>query len=75
MKGYLTVQEVAEKWGVTVRQVQILCKQERIAGAERMGKIWVIPEDAPKPTRNKAKTVKAADGKDVEFRNKDLPMQ
>ena len=75
MKGYLTVQEVAEKWGVTVRQVQILCKQERIVGAERMGKIWVIPEDASKPTRNKAKTVKAATGKDVEFRNKDLPMQ
>ena len=39
MNGYLTAQEVAEKWGVTVRQVQILCKEERIAGAERMGKI------------------------------------
>lgn len=58
MKGYLTAQEVAGKWGITVRQVQILCKEERIAGAERMGKIWVIPEDAPKPTRNKAKTAK-----------------
>lgn len=59
MKGYMTAQEVAEKWGITVRQVQILCKEERIIGAERMGKIWVIPENAPKPTRNKTKTVKS----------------
>ena len=60
MKGYMTAQETAEKWGGTVRQVQILCKEERIAGAERMGKIWIIPEDAPKPTRNKAKSMKIA---------------
>ena len=39
MKGYMTAQETAEKWGVTVRQMQIICKEERIAGAERMGKI------------------------------------
>jgi hypothetical protein len=58
MKGYLTAQEVAGKWGITVRQVQILCKEERIVGAERIGKIWIIPENAPKPTRNKAKTAK-----------------
>ena len=60
MKGYMTAQETAEKWGVTVRQVQILCKEERIAGAERMGKIWIIPEDAPTPTRNKARSMKIA---------------
>ena len=55
MNGYITAQEAADKWGITVRQVQILCKDQRIEGAERMGKIWVIPETAPKPTRNKAK--------------------
>ena len=60
MNGYITSQEAADKWGITVRQVQILCKDQRIAGSERMGKIWVIPEDAPKPTRNKAKTAKVA---------------
>ena len=54
----MTAQETAEKWGITVRQVQILCKEERIAGAERMGKIWIIPEDATKPTRNRAKSMK-----------------
>ena len=51
MNGYITVQEAAEKWGVTPRQVQILCKEERIIGATRMGRIWVIPENAEKPTK------------------------
>lgn len=48
----MTVQEAAEKWGVTPRQVQILCKENRIAGAARMSRIWVIPENAEKPTHN-----------------------
>ena len=28
VNGYITVQEAAEKWGVTPRQVQILCKEQ-----------------------------------------------
>lgn len=51
MNGYITVQEAAEKWGVTPRQVQILCKENRIAGASRMSRIWIIPESAEKPTK------------------------
>ncbi len=50
MNGYVTVQEAAEKWGVTPRQVQILCKENRIEGAMRMSRIWIIPENAKKPT-------------------------
>lgn len=53
MNGYITVQEAAEKWSVTPRQVQILCKENRIAGATRMSRIWVIPENAEKPTNGK----------------------
>ena len=53
MNGYMTVQEAAEKWGVTPRQVQILCKKNRVAGAMRMSRIWVIPENAEKPTSDK----------------------
>ena len=30
VNGYITVQEAAEKWSVTPRQVQILCKENRI---------------------------------------------
>lgn len=53
MNGYITVQEAAEKWGVTPRQVQSLCKENRIVGAMRMSRIWIIPEDAQKPTNSK----------------------
>ncbi|EPF27667.1 DNA-binding protein [Treponema medium] len=53
MNGYITVQEAAEKWGVTPRQVQILCKENRIAGTMRMSRIWIIPENAQKPTNTK----------------------
>ena len=42
MNGYITAQEAAEKWNVTPRQVQILCKQGRIKGAEMMSRIWII---------------------------------
>ena len=54
MIGYITVQEAAEKWGrKPPRQVQILCKENRIAGATRMSRIWIIPENAEKPTNDK----------------------
>jgi len=49
MNGYITVQEAAVKWGITPRQVQILCKSNRIDGATRMSRIWIIPENAEKP--------------------------
>ena len=50
MQGYLSVQEAAQKWGVTPRQVQILCKESRIDGASKISNVWVIPSDADKPT-------------------------
>ena len=53
MNGYITVQEAAEKWGVTPRQVQILCKTNQIPGATRLSRIWIIPEKAEKPTNEK----------------------
>lgn len=55
MKGFITVQDAADKWGITPRQVQILCKDNRIEGASRMSRIWIIPESAEKPTADKRK--------------------
>lgn len=51
LNGYITAQEAAKKRGVTSRQVQILCKENRIPGASRMSRIWIIPENAEKPTK------------------------
>lgn len=33
MIEYITTCEAAEKWGITVRRVQLLCSQGRIEGA------------------------------------------
>lgn len=55
MNGFITVQEAADKWGITPRQVQILCKAGRIDGATRMSRIWIIPDKAEKPTAYKRK--------------------
>lgn len=45
----MTTKEVAEKWGVTPRQVQLLCAKGRVPGAVRFGNAWVIPKNAQKP--------------------------
>ena len=50
MDGYMTAFEAAEKWGVTQRQVQILCNNNRVDGAMRMSRMWIIPRNAEKPT-------------------------
>ena len=57
MNGYITVEEAARKWGVSSRQVQILCKENRVEGAMRMSRIWIIPENAPKPTVSRTQNV------------------
>jgi len=51
---YITVKEAAQKWGVTARRVQALCSQNRIKGAYRFGRSWMIPERAVLPSSAKA---------------------
>ena len=51
MKGYVTAEEMAERWNVSVRQVQLLCQNGKIENSSKFGGAWVIPEDTPKPTR------------------------
>ena len=55
MHGYMTVEEAAKKWGVTDRQVQIWCKDERLKGATKLSRIWIIPDMAKKPTADRKK--------------------
>lgn len=45
----MTTKETAEKWGISLRQVQLLCANGRIPGAIRFGHVWVVPVDAEKP--------------------------
>ena len=55
---YLSVKQTAEKWGITSRRLQILCSQDRIKGAMRIGNYWAIPSDAVKPTDQRIKSGK-----------------
>ena len=48
---YLSVAEMADKWGVSQRSVRNYCAQGRINDAKLIGKIWNIPENAQKPER------------------------
>ncbi len=47
--GFLSAKEAAEKWSISQRRVAILCAEDRISGAMRVGNMWVIPEEAQKP--------------------------
>lgn len=49
MEGYMTTKEAAEKWKICVRQVQNLCKLERIEGVQRVGTNYLIPKNASRP--------------------------
>lgn len=49
---YLSVKEMAEKWGVSERSVRNYCAQGRVPGAFLTGKIWNIPDNAQKPERS-----------------------
>ena len=46
---YVSCAEVAAKWGISERRVQKLCEGERIPGAVKFSRIWLIPKDAEKP--------------------------
>lgn len=53
---FLSVAEIAKKWGMSDRSVRNYCAQGRLKGAFLTGKTWNIPEDALKPEReNKTK--------------------
>lgn len=46
---YMSITQAAEKWGITQRRIQVLCKEKRVPGAIRIGYVWAIPADAEKP--------------------------
>lgn len=49
IKGYMTAAELAKKWNISVRRVQILCSSGEIDGAVKFGRSWAIPEDVERP--------------------------
>ncbi len=54
--GYLSIKQTSEKWNISVRWINDLCKNGRIPGATKIGSFWVIPEDAEKPKDARVKS-------------------
>jgi len=52
---YLTVKEAGEKWGIGSRMVTLYCVAGRIEGAQKIGNLWLVPKDAPKPADGRRK--------------------
>ena len=55
---YLSVKDTAERWGISIRRIQILCKENRVPGAFRVGNTWAIPADSEKPRDERVKNGK-----------------
>lgn len=55
---YLSIKQTSEKWGISTRRIQILCVEERIPGAIKIGSFWAIPENAEKPKDERVKSGK-----------------
>lgn len=53
---YLSIKQTSEKWGISVRRIQVLCAEDRIPGATKIGSFWVIPADAKKPADERIKS-------------------
>ena len=56
---YMTLKGAAEKWGVTPRRANYYCAGGRIPGAEKKGRVWLIPKDAEKPVDGRTKQGRA----------------
>lgn len=55
---YLSISQMAEKWGLGARRIQTLCVEGRIPGATKIGSYWAIPADSEKPKDARIKSGK-----------------
>lgn len=55
---YIAVKEAAQKWGISIRRVQYLCKHNMIPNTVHFGKAWSIPKESEKPMDGRCKAQK-----------------
>jgi hypothetical protein len=50
-KGYtmLTLKQIAALWGVSPGRVRQFIKENRVPGAQKIGRDWLIPKGTPFP--------------------------
>lgn len=52
---YLSIHDISKKWHMKERKVTAFCRENRIAGARKVGKTWLIPSDALAPLDKRTK--------------------
>ena len=57
---YCSIRQISDKWGISVRRIQVLCVEKRIPGAVKIGYSWAIPANAEKPKDASVKSGKYA---------------
>lgn len=45
----ISASDYAKKHGKSVEQIKVLCRNNKIKGARKFGRDWLIPENAPYP--------------------------
>ena len=56
MEKTMRIREAAHRWNITERRVSALCKEGKIKGARKQGRVWLIPADTPKPGDGRVKS-------------------
>ena len=61
----ITTKEAAKIWGITIRRVQALCDNGQVPAALKIGDIWVMPKNTPKPIDGRTKAAKQSDKENI----------
>ena len=61
----MSAREAADRWGISQRRVAVLCSEKRIANAQMLGNMWLIPRNAEKPVDARSTRYSIADEKSV----------
>lgn len=66
---YIDVHKASEMWQLSERRITALCRSGRIVGARKIGKLWHIPDNSPKPLDGRTKEFSEASRKMDDTKN------
>ena len=61
MAGVMSINEAVKRWGISKSMLARLCREGRIAGAEKVKGVWTIPVDAQYPADARLKSLTVSD--------------
>ena len=74
MEKFMTTKEASEKWNITERRINVLCKEGRIPGAYKDNKRWLIPDGTEKPVDKRLKGRSRVSSAEEKITGKKLPL-